>query len=197
MHVNIKTGLLNLYHDENISSNVASSLQFLPSPNYDERPNQTTIDLIIIHYISLPPGKFGTSDVPDFFMNRLEIGKHPFFDTIKNAKVSSHLFIRRNGEIIQFVPFHKRAWHAGESTFENRQACNNFSIGIELEGDEHQPFTQQQYSKLVNCTKAIMQAYPAITPEKIVGHSDVAPGRKQDPGPFFDWTAYRGALTMV
>ena len=157
------------------------------SPNHDERPKNTEISLLVIHHISLPPGKFGGHAIEDFFMNRLDITQDPYFEIIQPLKVSSHLLIRRAGELIQFVPFVKRAWHAGESSFDGVSHCNDYSIGIELEGCDDQPFTEKQYERLGEVTKAVMRHYPAITHGRVVGHSEIAPGRKTDPGPFFDW----------
>lgn len=167
----------------------------VPSPNFNERPVGTNIDLLIIHNISLPPGQFGGRYVEHFFTNQLTWDEHPFFETIQDVKVSSHLFIRRKGEVVQFVPFNMRAWHAGQSCFGDRESCNDFSIGIELEGADEVAYKEKQYVALAAVTKALMQAYPGITPERIVGHSDVAPERKTDPGIAFDWTRYRYLLS--
>ncbi len=166
-------------------------LLFIPSPNFNARPAGTEIDLLVIHSISLPPGIYTGNGVIDFFCNKLNIADHEYYSQIKNLKVSAHLFIKRDGQIIQFVPFSQRAWHAGESYFQDREACNDFSIGIELEGSDFEPFTDNQYASLILCTQAIIRAYPAITPrECIVGHQDISPSRKSDPGPFFDWEGY-------
>ncbi|MGE3319251.1 MAG: 1,6-anhydro-N-acetylmuramyl-L-alanine amidase AmpD [Candidatus Berkiella sp.] len=165
------------------------------SPNFDERPAGCAIDLLVIHGISLPPGEFGSNDVEALFTNQLDANKHPYFQAIADAKVSSHLFIRRDGEIIQFVPFSKRAWHAGRSVFQDRENCNDFSIGIELEGTDTMAYSDPQYQQLARVTRAIMRVYTAITPDRIVGHSDIAPHRKTDPGPSFDWVAYRQLIT--
>lgn len=184
MHIDSKTGLL-------------STAQYFASPNQDDRPEKEKVNLLVIHNISLPPNHFSGDDVKDFFLNQLNFAKHPSYQTISHLKVSSHLWIRRTGEILQFVPFHRRAWHAGESDFQGRKKCNDFSIGIELEGSDSVPFTEIQYKQLVACTHAIMQAYPAITPHSVVGHEDIAPGRKTDPGPLFDWLHYRSQLVMT
>lgn len=160
---------------------------FQPSPHHDDRPAGAPIDMIVVHGISLPPGQFGTSAVADFFAGKLEISQHPYFATINHLRVSSHLFIRRTGEIIQFVPFHKRAWHAGESFYQGKSHCNDFSIGIELEGTDEVPYESAQYQQLCVVIDSLRCAYPAITHDRIVGHSDIAPGRKTDPGPIFDW----------
>lgn len=184
MKIDTQTGLL-------------AASKYSHSPNYNERPASLVIDLLVIHGISLPPGEFGSSDVEALFTNQLDTAKHPYFQTIADAKVSSHLFIRRDGEIRQFVPFNKRAWHAGHSQFQGRDNCNDFSIGIELEGTDTLAYTDIQYQHLAEVTRAIMQAYPGITLDRIVGHSDIAPGRKTDPGASFDWVYYRQLLTCV
>ena len=165
------------------------------SPNQDCRPEECTVDLLVIHNISLPPGEFGGPWIDDLFMNRLDPNAHPYFATIASRQVSSHLLIRRNGEIIQYVPFEMRAWHAGESCFHDKERCNDFSIGIELEGSDDTKFTDDQYSKLAWVTLEIQKQYPAITQNRIIGHSDIAPGRKTDPGPEFDWERYKRLLT--
>lgn len=178
MKIDPKTGLLN-------------QAVYRPSPNFDERPLEITLDLIVIHGISLPPGVFGGDDVQDLFMNRLSLDKHAGYQDLANLKVSSHLFIRRTGQIIQFVPFTKRAWHAGKSVYKNRINCNDFSVGIELEGTDTLPYTASQYTQLSNVTMSLIQHYPTLQLEQIVGHSDIAPGRKSDPGAAFDWARYK------
>ena len=165
-----------------------------PSPNADERPADTTIDLLVIHNISLPPGEFGGGHIRDLFLNRLDPRAHPYFVDIAGLKVSAHLLIRRDGEVIQFVALERRAWHAGQSDFCGRQCCNDFSIGIELEGTDQQPFNDAQYEALVRMTLHIRRIFPLITDDRIVGHADIAPGRKTDPGPAFDWSHYRGLM---
>lgn len=166
----------------------------VPSPNCNDRPDGAVIDTLIIHNISLPPNVFGGKYVEQFFTNQLDWSAHPFFETIKGVEVSAHLFIRRKGEVVQFVPFNKRAWHAGQSCFDGRDNCNDFSIGIELEGGDEVAYKEKQYVALTQVTKALMATYPDITPQRIVGHSDVAPQRKTDPGIAFDWTRYRYLL---
>ncbi|MBT3826274.1 MAG: 1,6-anhydro-N-acetylmuramyl-L-alanine amidase AmpD [Nitrosomonadales bacterium] len=156
----------------------------IDSPNYDSRPLNQTISLIIIHSISLPPNKFGNSHIEDFFTNKLEINQHPYFKKIKHLKVSSHFLIKRKGELIQFVSCLKRAWHAGESSWKNVNNCNNFSIGIELEGSDIMKYEDIQYKVLIKLLKSLRLKYPITD---VVGHSDVSPGRKADPGNFFDW----------
>lgn len=182
MLVNIETGLL-------------ETAIFLPSPHFNERPSDTIIDLLVIHGISLPPNEFGGEDVIDLFCGTLDINKHDYFKTI-NTEVSTHLLIRRNGTVYQFVPFHKRAWHAGVSSFDGRANCNDYSIGIELEGADNIPYEEEQYQQLARVTHAIMHAYPAISQERITGHSNIAPERKTDPGPVFLWDYYRKLLDV-
>jgi len=156
----------------------------IASPNCDERPASGTIDLIVIHNISLPPGEFGGDGVIELFTNRLDPDAHSYYAEIYQMKVSAHFFIRRDGEMLQFVPCGKRAWHAGVSQWQGRERCNDFSVGIELEGDDATPFEDAQYASLNGLLAALKQRYPTAG---IVGHSDIAPGRKTDPGPFFDW----------
>ncbi|MBI2384160.1 MAG: 1,6-anhydro-N-acetylmuramyl-L-alanine amidase AmpD [Gammaproteobacteria bacterium] len=163
---------------------------FVESPNCDARPDADDISLLVVHAISLPPNQFGGPWVERLFTNRLDPAAHPYFETIKGLKVSAHLLIDRGGRVAQYVPFHMRAWHAGESCFDGRRRCNDFSIGIELEGCDEQPFAAVQYTRLAQVAGALMAAYPAIRPARIVGHSDIAPGRKTDPGPHFDWTRF-------
>ena len=158
-----------------------------PSANQDDRPAGMEPDLIIIHSISLPPGKFGGPQVQELFTNCLDWDAHPYFNEIRDLKVSAHLLIRRDGDLIQFVPLGRRAWHAGESSFRGRSCCNDFSIGIELEGDDETPYTEAQYAHLTAVITAIRECYPDITVRHIAGHCDVSPGRKSDPGPAFDW----------
>lgn len=148
----------------------------------------------MIHNISLPPGQFATGKVQAFFQNRLDVTEHPYFEGIKALRVSAHFLIERDGQITQFVSCLDRAWHAGISSFEGREACNDFSLGIELEGTDDQPFTDAQYQALIALTRQLQQHYPQITPQRICGHSDVAPGRKTDPGPCFDWARFRREL---
>lgn len=164
------------------------------SPNYDERPANAEIDLLVVHGISLPPRQFGGPYIDALFTNALDSTAHPFFKEIEGLSVSSHLLIRRDGEVVQYVPFHKRAWHAGQSCFAGRERCNDFSIGIELEGCDDLPYEHIQYLRLAAVIRALMKRYPEITRERIVGHSDIAPGRKTDPGPFFDWGYLRRLL---
>jgi AmpD protein len=164
------------------------------SPNHDQRPAGTLIDLLVIHNISLPPGDFGGHWIEAFFLNQLNPAAHPFFRTIAKLRVSAHLLIRRDGELVQFVNLNARAWHAGVSAFQGRANCNDFSIGIELEGTDDRPYSEQQYQALIAVTKIIRRDYPAITPVRILGHQHIAPERKTDPGPCFDWARYLTSL---
>jgi len=163
-----------------------------PSTNFNARPLGCVIDLLVIHNISLPPGEFGGSAIEEFFQNRLDWSAHPYFATIRGIEVSAHFLLRRDGDIVQFVSCDERAWHAGQSSFEGKVNCNDFSIGIELEGTDSIPFTDAQYESLSRLTGALMAHYPDLQRNRIVGHSDIAPGRKTDPGPAFDWGRYLG-----
>lgn len=174
-----------------IADGLLAAARFVPSPNFDARPEGAPIDALIVHAISLPPGEFGGPAIEQLFTNGLDSNAHPYFSAIAHLHVSAHLLIRRDGELIQFVPFTQRAWHAGESCCEGRTRVNDFSIGIELEGGDEFPFMDIQYRRLATVTRALMIAYPAITPARIYGHSDISPGRKTDPGPCFDWAHYR------
>jgi len=164
------------------------------SPNCDDRPEGCGISLIVIHGISLPPGEYGGTWIDDFFTNRLDAGAHPYFMEIKDFRVSSHLLIRRDGELVQYVPFTARAWHAGKSCYRARDACNDFAIGIELEGQDEEPYEEIQYRRLAELIQLLRGRFPAIGATDVVGHSDVAPGRKTDPGPAFDWSQVRRLL---
>lgn len=172
------------------TSGLLEGVRFISSPNCDARPQGAPIDALVIHAISLPPGEFGGTGIERLFCNTLDTSEHPYYREIKDQKVSAHLLIRRDGEVIQFVPLHMRAWHAGESVCEGRPRVNDFSIGIELEGSDDAPFEEAQYRKLAEITRALMRAYPDITRERIYGHADIAPGRKTDPGPHFNWERY-------
>jgi AmpD protein len=185
---------MGMQHEVDVSTGLISGAQFLASPHHDERPAGTAIDLLVIHGISLPPGEFGGPWIERLFMGTLPADEHPYFKHIAGLRVAAHLLIRRDGTLVQFVPFHKRAWHAGASNFQGREACNDFSIGIEIEGDDAVPYAAAQYPVLASVTCALLQAYPGITSARIVGHSDIAPGRKTDPGPAFDWARYRDIL---
>jgi len=164
-----------------------SGMRRLPSPNCDSRPAGTAIDLLVIHNISLPPGAFGGQAVEKLFTNTLDTDAHSYYAQLKGVKVSAHFLIQRTGGIIQFVPCNKRAWHAGVSAWRGRAACNDFSIGVELEGTDFLPFSDQQYAALIRLTRVLKRVYPV---RDTVGHSDIAPGRKTDPGHEFDWSRY-------
>ena len=166
-----------------------------PSSNFNQRPSATDISLLVIHAISLPRGQFGGPFIEQLFTNCLDCSNDPGFADLVGVEVSAHLLIRRTGDIVQFVPFDKRAWHAGVSAFCGRENCNDFSIGIELEGDEQTAYTDAQYGRLAEITRELRRCYPAIQPDAIVGHSDIAPGRKTDPGVAFDWDRYRKLIS--
>tara|TARA_B100001750_G_C15405453_1_gene544903 strand:- start:138 stop:752 length:615 start_codon:yes stop_codon:yes gene_type:complete len=195
-------GILNLEictnYIVNLATGLLSSALQVPSPNQDARPQGIKPELILIHSISLPPGEFGGSAVKSLFTNSLDWTAHPYYTQIKGLLVSTHLFIPRQGQVVQFVPLNRRAWHAGKSSFQGREFCNDFSIGIELEGTDEVPYTDEQYNRLTLIVDAIFDAYPEISIRKIAGHCDVSPGRKTDPGPAFDWLRmYDGLKTPV
>jgi N-acetyl-anhydromuramoyl-L-alanine amidase len=170
------------------------------SPNRDERPPGTLPELIVVHSISLPPDEYGGPWIDRLFTNTLPPNApdvHPFFATVMNLQVSSHLLIRRDGEFVQYVPFHLRAWHAGASSYCGRERCNDFSIGIELEGSDERAYEPAQYRALGHAIHALCRAYPSLSPERVAGHSDIAPGRKTDPGPAFDWPRLRALLRLT
>jgi N-acetyl-anhydromuramoyl-L-alanine amidase len=167
--------------------------RYVASPNCDERPAGCAVQLIVIHAISLPPGKFGGPGIEALFTNRLDTGSHPYYATLGELRVSAHFLIRRDGGLVQFVPCTKRAWHAGVSSWKGRPRCNDYSIGIEMEGTDRTPFADAQYETLALVTRALRARYPI---EDMVGHGDVAPGRKTDPGPHFDWARYRALLDI-
>jgi N-acetyl-anhydromuramoyl-L-alanine amidase len=157
------------------------------SPHFDSRPAGCDPDLIVVHGISLPPGEFGGPWIDRLFTGGLPPDAHPYFRDIAGGRVSAHLLIRRHGEIVQYVPFHDRAWHAGVSEYRGRVACNDFSIGIELEGTDERPYEDAQYVSLNALVDALLRTYPSLNRERIAGHGEIAPGRKTDPGPAFDW----------
>ena len=174
MRVDVKTGLM-------------VGVKQVLSPFFDERPAGVVPDLVVLHGISLPPGEFGGPWVARLFTGNLPADAHPEFRERAGMRVSAHLLIQRDGEVVQFVPFNARAWHAGRSSWQGRDACNDYSIGIECEGTDEVPYTAEQYVTLRRLLPLLLEVYPAITPDRIVGHSDVAPGRKTDPGPSFEW----------
>ncbi len=169
------------------ATGLLAGASYRESPNRDARPAGASPSLVVVHGISLPPGQFGGPEIEALFTNTLHWDAHPYFGEIRGLEVSSHLLIRRDGSVIQFVPFTERAWHAGESRFRGAHRCNDFSIGIELEGEDETPYDDRQYPVLQSVIRALCAAYPAISPREIAAHSDIAPGRKTDPGPAFDW----------
>ncbi|CUS47374.1 MAG: N-acetylmuramoyl-L-alanine amidase AmpD [Idiomarinaceae bacterium HL-53] len=164
------------------------------SPHADDRPDADDISLLVIHGISLPAGEFNTPYIDDLFMGCLNCQSHPSFSPLEGLRVSAHCVIFRTGQLVQYVPFNRRAWHAGVSEFQGRERCNDFSIGIELEGTDTTPYTEAQYEALIAVTKELLRTYPKLSLERIVGHEHIAPGRKTDPGPAFDWSRFRAAL---
>ncbi|MGB0467820.1 MAG: 1,6-anhydro-N-acetylmuramyl-L-alanine amidase AmpD [Pontibacterium sp.] len=180
-----------------VSDGEVSSVRQCVSPNCNERPAGQPVSLLVLHNISLPPGHFGGGYVELFFQNQLPVAEHAYFEEISHLQVSAHLFISREGLVTQFVNLNARAWHAGLSSFEGCDNCNDFSIGIEMEGTDELPYTDKQYETLVQLTYAIEQAYPDIKRNRIVGHCDIAPGRKTDPGPAFEWSRFLAALNKV
>lgn len=176
-----------------VENGVLTGATQIASPNFNQRPEQVDISLIVIHNISLPPSQFGGGYIQQFFQNKLDWSAHPYFETIKGMEVSAHLLILRTGEVIQFVNFNDRAWHAGRSWYLGKKECNDYSIGIELEGSDDLPFEDVQYQVLAEVTQAIRSVYPKIQ-QHITGHSDIAPVRKTDPGPHFNWQYFRQLL---
>lgn len=177
-----------------LKTGMVTTARYVASPNCDARPENVPVDVLVVHSISLPPGRFGGPFIENLFCNCLDPSQHEYFSEICHLKVSAHFLIRRKGGLLQFVPTHLRAWHAGESRFNNRTNVNDFSVGVELEGTDDKPFTDAQYDKLIELTQALMSAYPGIRTSTLVAHSDIAPGRKTDPGQCFDWNRYLQAL---
>lgn len=173
------------------SAGLLSGARQLPSPNVDERPPGEAVTLVVLHAISLPPEEFGGNAVEEFFTNCLDCNAHPYFAQLRELRVSSHLFIRRDGEVVQFAPLQARAWHAGVSRWRGRERCNDFSVGIELEGSDQQPFSDAQYQRLAECLAELVARLPIAD---IAAHADIAPGRKTDPGPHFDWSRLQREL---
>jgi len=171
-----------------------SAARRIDSPNVDDRPAGEAISLVVVHAISLPPAQFGSDDIAHFFTNSLDPNAHPYFSGISTLRVSAHFLIRRDGELIQFVSCLRRAWHAGESSWNGRERCNDFSIGIELEGCDELPFEEAQYLRLIDLVQSLRASYPIAA---VVGHSDIAPGRKTDPGQCFDWQRLAALGTML
>jgi AmpD protein len=181
LQVDLETGLMR-------------SARQVPSPNFDARPPGVEADLIVVHGISLPPGEFGGPWIERLFTNSLPIDMHPYFAEIGGLRVSSHLLVARDGSLTQFVKFTDRAWHAGQSSYNGRSACNDFSIGVELEGIDTLDYEAAQYDALAEAVAALAEAYPGLSAERLVGHSDISPGRKTDPGPAFDWERARRCI---
>lgn len=184
MNINTQTGLID-------------DVTYIPSPNNDDRPEGVDIDLLVVHSISLPPGEYGGDWIEKLFTNQLPPDEHPYFKEIQGLNVSTHALIQRDGKIIQFVPFHKRAWHAGESCYKDRKQCNDFSIGIELEGTDTSDFESAQYQQLAQLIQCLEQSYKGITYKGIAGHSDISPGRKTDPGTGFNWETLNNLLKSI
>jgi AmpD protein len=178
----------------NPQSGLISPARQCLSPNRDARPNAASLDMVVLHGISLPPGEFGGGEIEALFLNQLDRNAHSYFGEIRGMEVSAHLLIRRDGELVQFVPFTERAWHAGESQFRGRSHCNDYSIGIELEGEDDTSYDERQYPVLAAVLKAVLTSYPGISLRELAGHCDVSPGRKSDPGPAFDWLRLYDAL---
>lgn len=176
------------------ATHLLKGADYIPSPNMDDRPEGTDINLLVIHSISLPPGEYGGDSIGQLFTNSLPADAHPYFQEIHQLKVSAHVLIKRDGSVIQFVPFNKRAWHAGESCYQGNECCNDYSIGIELEGTDTDLFENSQYETLVELVKDLCRHYPSITAQRIAGHSDIASGRKTDPGSGFDWDKFSSLL---
>ncbi len=176
------------------ASHTVVGVRYVPSPNFDERPDGTLLSLVVVHNISLPPNEFGGLYIEQLFTNQLDPNEHPYFEEIKDHKVSAHILIRRDGEVVQFVPFNKRAWHAGKSEYKGCENCNDFAIGIELEGTDEKPYDEVQYLVLATLVDSLRMAYPSLRKEDIVGHSDIAPGRKTDPGHAFQWNQLHDLL---
>ncbi len=173
------------------ATGLIAGARFVPSPNCDDRPAGCAPELIVVHGISLPPGGFGGPWIEQLFTNSLPPSVHPYFATLQDARVSAHALVRRDGTVVQFVPTGRRAWHAGESTWCGRGGCNDFSIGIELEGADTVPYEDVQYAVLARLVAGLADAYPGLAPDALTGHADIAPGRKTDPGPAFDWPRLR------
>jgi N-acetyl-anhydromuramoyl-L-alanine amidase len=178
------------------STGVLQNARQVASPNFDERPNGALPELIVVHGISLPPGEYGGPWIDRLFTNVLPPHAHPYFEAVAPLKVSSHLLVRRDGEYVQYVSFNRRAWHAGQSSYCGRERCNDFSIGIELEGADTEPYEPIQYRALARAIVALVAAYPTLSLDRIAGHSEISPGRKTDPGETFDWPRLRALLRL-
>ena len=179
------------------ASGLMRGVRQIPSPNHDARPPGIEADLIVVHGISLPPGQFGGPWIDRLFTNTLPGEVHPYFTEVESLRVSSHLAVKRGGEVTQYVRFGDRAWHAGQSHYQGRDACNDFSVGVEIEGTDTLPYETAQYDALARIVAALCAAYPRLSPARLVGHSDIAPGRKTDPGPAFDWALARRLIAAA
>jgi AmpD protein len=177
------------------ATGLLSGVRQVLSPHYDARPAGTVAELLVVHGISLPPGEFGGPWIDRLFTGTLPPEAHPFFRELAAARLSAHALVRRDGAIVQYVPFGERAWHAGASQYRGRSTCNDFSVGVELEGTDDTPYTEAQYQRLAALAAALLAAYASLSAEHIVGHSDIAPGRKTDPGAAFDWPRFRALLS--
>ena len=180
-----------------IENGLMRGVRQIASPNYDSRPPGVEADLIVVHGISLPPGEFGGPWIDRLFTNALPADVHPYFTEVCSMRVSSHLVVKRDGAVTQYVKFTERAWHAGKSIYQGREACNDFSVGVELEGTDTLPYEAAQYGALAKIVAALCAAYPRLSPQRVVGHSDIAPGRKTDPGPAFDWPLARRLIAAA
>jgi N-acetyl-anhydromuramoyl-L-alanine amidase len=180
-----------------LESGLMLGVRQIASPNYDSRPAGVAADLIVVHGISLPPGEFGGPWIDRLFTNSLPAETHPYFAEVVSLRVSSHVVVARDGAVTQYVAFTERAWHAGKSIYQGREACNDFSVGVELEGTDTLPYEPAQYGALAQVVAALCAAYPRLSPDRLVGHSDIAPGRKTDPGPAFDWAHARRLIAAA
>jgi N-acetyl-anhydromuramoyl-L-alanine amidase len=180
-----------------LKSGLMRGVRHVASPNHDSRPAGVVADLIVVHGISLPPGEFGGPWIDRLFTNTLPAAAHPYFAEVSALRVSSHLVVTRDGAVTQYVKFTERAWHAGQSAYQGREACNDFSVGVELEGTDTLPYESAQYATLARVVAALCAAYPQLSPDRLAGHSDIAPGRKTDPGPAFDWPLARGLISAA
>jgi AmpD protein len=194
-HTNrMQTAFASLPLEIDPATGLTAGVRQVLSPHFDARPAGAVPELIVVHGISLPPGEFGGPWIDRLFAGGLPADAHPFFQSVASSRVSAHALIRRSGEIVQYVPFGERAWHAGQSQYRGRSVCNDFSVGIELEGTDDVPYTEPQYEQLAALVEALLATYRSLSVEHIVGHSDIAPGRKTDPGPAFEWKRWRGIL---
>jgi AmpD protein len=184
-------------HQQHINNGWLMGVEHQISPHFSPRKANAKVDLLVVHNISLPPAQFGGPYITDLFLGQLEVGADEYFEKIAHLKVSAHCLIRRDGQIIQYVSFDDKAWHAGVSVFNGREQCNEFSIGIELEGTDNIPYTQVQYKQIAALVKKLQASYPLISHNHIVGHCDIAPGRKTDPGEIFDWQYFKQCLSVT